>query len=471
MKKHQRTQLLAICFLGALGFFLPAPHGLDQRGWQGLVLFMTTVLGVILQPMPMSVITLLGGLAAVLTKTLTLQNVLSDFGSKVVWIVVLAFFVARSFIKTGLGQRIAYNFIARWGRSLLGLGYGILFTECALAPLIPSIAARSGGILFPVVQAILNAYDQNHQMSKSELEKTGAYLMNICHHGSVLSSALFLTAMAGNPLVVALAKRADVSISWMMWFQAASLPALICLALLPLVLMWLSPPGIRISDEAPKMAKVRLESLGPLTSPERSMLGIFSFLIFGWASESFTGIDATTVALTGVLMLLLSDVLSWDDVIGEKQAWDTMIWFAVLLAFSGQLEQLGVMSWMASGLQALLPQTWSPYALGGILCVIYFYIHYFFASLTAHITVFYALFLTLMIQLGLPALSSALILAYLSNLYGGLTHYGTSAAPILFGSGYQSIRHWWAVGAIVSSMHLCIWMLTLRPWMHFLGVV
>ncbi len=81
----------------------------------------------------------IGALAVtVLTGTVEIRDGLSGFAHPVTWLVLAAFFIARGFIKTGLGTRVAYFFIPVLGRTSLGLGYGLVVSDLFLAPAIPS---------------------------------------------------------------------------------------------------------------------------------------------------------------------------------------------------------------------------------------------------------------------------------------------------------------------------------------------
>ena len=50
----------------------------------------------------------------------------------VIWLIVLAFFFARGFVSTGLGDRIATMFVEKLGKSTLGLSYGLSISEAVL---------------------------------------------------------------------------------------------------------------------------------------------------------------------------------------------------------------------------------------------------------------------------------------------------------------------------------------------------
>lgn len=469
-EKHRNNIILtSIATIVFILWHIPEPSGITTQAWHCLIIFAGIIMLIISSSFNISFVALLGGNIAILTRTLTFNDIFAEFGSKIIWMVIFAFFIAKAFVKTGLGHRLAYIFIKFFGKSIYGLAYGLIMTEFLLSPLIPSLAARSGGIIYPIAKSILNAYADD-ESKEEDIRKNGAYLMNVCCHASIVCSAMFLTAMAGNPLTAELAHRMGIYISWSTWAAGAILPGIVCLILLPWTIKLSVTPGICKSDNAPLIAEKALKEMGRLKIEEIKMIFIFLLLITFWIAESYIKIDASTTALTGVMLIMLSNILKWQDAIEEKNAWDTMIWFAILLAFSTQLGNLGVMKWLADFLNIILINFKTPLAIWLLLCCIYFYIHYFFASLTAHITVFYTLFLNLMIQSNLPPLSSALLLAYLSNLYGGLTHYASSTSPIFFGANFQSTKDWLKTGALTSSIHFLVWIVLSSIWLPIMSI-
>ncbi|MBS0236010.1 MAG: DASS family sodium-coupled anion symporter [Proteobacteria bacterium] len=467
-KRSQNIQLCILFILGTILWQLPAPEGLTVHGWHLLIIFMMTIIGVILGPVPMSVTALLGGLTCVLTKTLTLNELLGGFSSSIIWIVVLAFFIARCLIKTGLGRRVAYFFISKIGHTTIGLSYGLICTEFLLSPMIPSVTARGGGIIYPVARSIIDAYGAGN--TQAAIRRTGAFIIQICFHAATITSAMFVTAMAGNPLAVNLASTMGVEITWATWALGAIVPGLVSLLVLPLVVFMVCPPDIRSHEESPQLARRALAEMGPLSRNEIYMLLIFVLLLFCWIMDAKIGLDATTSALIGVVSLLLAGVLTWDDAISEKSAWDTMVWFAILLTMSGFLGKLGVMQWLGTQIQDLLGEDHSPTVVIAAILGIYIYIHYFFASITAHITVFFVVFSGLLVSLGgMQPLPAAIMLAYASSLSGSLTHYGNSVAPIFYGAKYLTTMEWWKVGFVVCTVNVIIWIVFGYLWWSLLG--
>jgi len=454
-KKHKQTLILFIIFgLSSIMWYLPVSEALPENGWHLLIIFTATIVGIILNPLPMGVIALLSVLACVLTNTLSLAECLSGFGDSIVWLIVFAFFISHGFIKTGLGSRIAYYVLSKIGHSTLGISYALVIADFVLSPLIPSASARGGGIIFPIAKSICKSFsDEEHPGISS---RNGGFIMSVCAQSTVITSALFVTAMAANPLAIKFAASAGIAISWTDWALAAIVPGIISLAVMPLVVYYLYPPAIRYSNSAPQIAREKLDAMGKISLQEIIMMAVFVILIALWINGSKFGLSPTTVALMGLSILLVTKVINFEDNLADKGAWHTFIWFGTLVMLSDFLSKFGLMTWIGSKLQFLFMSS-SPINSLIILSLIYFYIHYLFASTTAHISVLLPTFLVLFINAGVPGLMATLILSFLSTLSAGLTHFGLSSTPIFFGAGYMRTKDWWYIGLVTSIIYLLIW--------------
>ncbi len=469
---HQRGILhaavpYAIPLAAALALWrVPPPDGVEPAAMHLLAIFVATILGLILKPLPMGAVAFIGISATAATGTLSITESLSGFGNRVIWLIVLAFFISRGFIKTGLGARIAYMFMAQLGKKTLGLGYGLVAADLVLAPAIPSNTARAGGVVFPILRSVAKAYNSSPEDGTSR--RVGAFLTTTAFQGTVITSAMFLTAMAANPLAAQLAGDLGVEITWTRWAVAALVPGLISLIVVPYVLFLLYPPQIKETPEAADLAKAKIRSMGQVQRSEWIMFATFLLLLSLWIFGSQLSIHSTTTATLGLAVLLLTRVLTWDDILAEKGAWNTLVWFSALVMMASYLTQLGLIDWFSETVGGVFGGVgWLPAFVG--LSLIYFYSHYFYASCTAHVSSMYAAFLGVSLAVGTPPLLAALILGFFSNLFSGTTHYGTGPAPILFASGFVEVTDWWRLGAVVSVVNIAIWMIAGGVWWKVLG--
>lgn len=455
-----------IVLLAALAVLLaPIPEGITPKSWHLLAIFVATITGSIVRPLPGGAIVLLGVSAIALAGVLPVNEALAGYADPIVWLVLAAFFMSRGMIKTGLGRRIAFLFIRAIGRHSLGLGYALISTDMLLATVIPSTGARAGGIVFPVAKSLAEAYDSKPGESAGRL---GAFLMPLVYQCDVIICAMFLTGQASNPLIAKFAQQVTgIELTYARWAGAAIVPGLISLLTVPLVLYRIFPPKIKHTPAAAKLAADELKRMGRMNRGEKLMLLVFALVAGLWMTTAFHGINYAVVALVGISVLLLSGVLTWEDVISEREAWGVFIWYGGLVRMAEALGETGITKRFAET-SASLTAGWTWWAALALLLLVYFYAHYGFASITAHATAMYIPFLTVILAAGAPPYLAVLSLAYFSNLDASLTHYGTTPAPIYFGAGYVTQRTWWKLGLIISVVTISIWTVFGFTWWKLL---
>lgn len=458
---------LITVLIGAIIWFMPVPAGLKVPAWHLFALFVATILGFILQPLSIGALAFISISFAGLSGVLKVNAALAGFSNSIIWLIVASFIFAIGFRKTGLGLRIAYTLIKAIGDSTLKLGYTLVISDFILSPATPSNTARAGGVIFPIVRSLASAFGSEPGDSS---RKVGAYLMQTAYQGNTITSAMFLTSMAGNPLIALLAAKAlHINLTWGEWALAAIVPGLISLMVIPYLLYKIYPPEIKKTPEAKEIAAKELEKMGPMSFGEKVVGLVFIGALILWATSQFTQIDATIVAMLGVSVMLIAKVIDWQDILSEKGAWDTLVWMGALVALADNLSKLGFIPWFAKTVSASIagiPWLWAFV----ILLVIYMYAHYGFASLTAHITAMYAAFASVAVAAGAPVYLAALSFAFMSNLCMSLTHYAAGPSPIYYGAGYVDQGTWWRLGFIVSIVNIVIWIGSGSVWWKVLGL-
>ena len=464
---------------------IPTPSGLKPEAWTLVAIFLTTIVAIILKVMPIGVMALMAivivSLAEVTSDTSkgAVADALSSFDSPLIWLIVAAILISRGLKKTGLGQRMGLMFISVLGKRTIGIGYGLAICDLVLAPFTPSNTSRGGGIVHPIMKSIANAFDSDPE--KGTEGKVGTYLALVNYHANTITSGMFVTATAPNPLVVdyiAKATHSNITLTWTTWALCMVVPGLLCLLAMPLVVYLLSPPQLKATPDAIDYARGELQRMGPVSPKEKVMMGTFGLLLVLWANvpEMIFGpawnLDPTVVAFIGVFALIITGTIDWDDVLSEKAAWDTLIWFGALVMLAEQLNKLGVIKWFSEGMRDSIAASgigWGGTA--AILVLAFVYSHYLFASTTAHVSAMMLAFLTVGVHL-LPTEYVGLFMLMMaagSTIMMTLTHYATGTSPIVFGSGYVTLGVWWRVGFIMSVLELIVFTFVGGAWWKILG--
>ena len=241
-------------------WFSPVPEGLVPAAWHLFALFVAAIFAVVVNAFPILTASILALAAAVLTGRWRRRDAYAGFANGTILLIVVAFLVARAVVKCGLGQRIGHAVVSLFGRSTLGLVYSIFLVDGVIAPAFPSNTARSG-VLFPLAYSLAEAAGATP--GDPTRRRLGALLMFAGMASLSLSSALWLTAMAANPLGAEIAKPFGVKIDFTSWLVASSVPTLVAMLLLPLVLYKLMPPEVTATPEAPARAREALAAMGP----------------------------------------------------------------------------------------------------------------------------------------------------------------------------------------------------------------
>lgn len=458
---------LIVLGCGVFVAIIPRPEGVTREAWTLLAIFVATIVGSIVQPMTGSAMVLFGVIATAIFGALPIEKSLSGYANSFVWLVLAAFFISRAMIKTGLGHRIALIFVRLIGSKTLGLGYSLVFTDFILASFIPSTGARSGGIILPIARSVCETYDS--RPDDGTAGKLGTFLMNLLYQCEVILCATFLTGQASNVIIAGFAaKQANIDLNYSIWFISSIVPALVSLTVIPLMIYRFFPPEIKETPNAVKFAHDELVKLGPLTRHEKILLVVFIVVVILWITAKLHGIDATVIALLGIAFLLITQVLEWSDVTNETHAWEVFIWYGGLVMMASALGETNLPKLFAEGIAGVTNGWTWPTALL-VLALVYFYAHYGFASITAHVTAMFIPFLAVTVAVGAPAGLTVLVLTYFSNLSAGLTHYGTTPAPIYFGTGYVKQGNWWTIGLIASILNIMIWSTVGLGWWKLLG--
>ncbi|HQR44481.1 MAG TPA: DASS family sodium-coupled anion symporter [Thermoanaerobaculia bacterium] len=456
---------LAVLALGLAIWFCPVPAGLTLPAWRLFAIFAATIASVIVGAFPILTASVLAVAVAVLSGVLPPAKAYAGFANGTILLIVVAFLVAKAIVKCGLGQRLGHLVVSLFGKSTLGLGYSVFLLDAVIAPAFPSDTARSG-VLYPLVLSL--AEGGGSKPDEATRRRLGAYLM-FCGMATLsLSSALWLTAMAGNPLGAEIGKSMGFSVSFGSWLLASLLPTLVLLAGLPLLLYKVFPPEVKETPEAPAAAKKALAAMGRLSRDEKVVSVTFVVMVLLWALAGTLKVDLTAVAFLGLGVLLASGVLTLKDIGQQGDVLATFIWFAILYTLSGQLNTLGFMGYLGQRLGgALGGLPWlAAYA---VLVLAYVLLHYLFVSQTAHVLALFGVFLGVGAQLGVPVPLLGFALLVSTSYFSTITPQASSANLLVVGSGYLTQGELYRLGTITTLFNVLVLLLVGTPWILFVA--
>jgi DASS family divalent anion:Na+ symporter len=323
-------------------------------------------------------------------------------------------------------------------------------------------------VLFPLVSSL--AADSGSKVADGSRKKLGSFLMMCSMAGLTLSSTLWLTAMAANPVGAKMAESFGVHITFASWLFAASLPVLVLFFLIPFVIYKIYPPEIKHTPNASAKADEALKKMGAMHKNEYVMAGVFVGMVFFWVMSDRWGIDKTAVAFMGLGVLMLANIFTFEDMKQEGSALATLIWFAILFAMSLYLNKLGFMAWLGDHI-AFFVSGYSWAFVYVALIVSYVLIHYFFVSQTAQMLALFGVFLEVGIASGVDASLMAFMLLFATNFNAIITPQGSSANVIYSGSGYIEAAEIYKIGGLVTLVNTSVFLSIGTVWILFLGSI
>lgn len=477
--KHLAPLLVAIAIA-----LIPAPAGLAQHAWYFFAIFAGVIVGLMFEPLPGGAIGLIGVTVVTLLAPWVLYGpadlakpgfnptnaaltwALSGFSNSTVWLIFGAFMFALGYEKTGLGRRIALLLVKAMGRKTLTLGYAVTLADTLLAPFTPSNTARSGGTIYPVIKNLPPLYDS--KPNDPSKRRIGSYIMWVALASTCVTSTLFLTGLAPNLLAKELVRKTvNVELQWGDWFAAAAVPGILLLILVPLLAYWLYPPEVTEGSAVTEWAGKEIGKLGGLTSREITLAVLVVIALGLWI---FAGnyVNATTAALVVICLMMVLNVVTWDDVTKNSAAWNTLAWFATLVALADGLTRVGFVKWFAESVAGQLTGV-SPSVAVLALLLINFFGHYLFASITAHVTAMIPVLLAVGSTIpGVNIHALALGLCLQLGIMGIITPYATGPSPVYYGSGYLPAADYWRLGAIFGLIFFAVFLVIGVPWMLFI---
>jgi len=452
--------IVALLVFATYLYFTSPPFGITQQAWVLFTIFISTILAILFNLLPIITASIIALSISVLSGVIEPAKAYAGFSESFILLIVAAFLVSHAVHKSGLGKRLSLHIIRRFGHSTLGLGYSVIATDIFLAPAFPSNTARSG-VLYPIVYGL--AHDCDSKVGNNTHKRAGSYLMMTSMAGLTISSGLWLTAMAVNPIGVGIAATMGIHITFISWLLFALVPTITAFALIPWVLYRIYPPELRDTPNAPQMAKDALVTMGRISRNEWITGAVFLGMLIFWSLSGIFPIDKTAVAFGGLGILMATRVFGIEDFKAQGEALSTLIWFAILFALSTQLAQQGFMSAIANHFTLYLTGlSWMVVYL--LLIVIYVLIHYLFVSQSAHLLALFGIFLSVGLAAGVPGELMTMMLLFATNFNAIITPQGSSSNAIYLSSGYITAREIYIYGGAVTLLNLIIFLGIGTPW-------
>ncbi len=244
---------------------------------------------------------------------------------------------------------------------------------------------------------------------------------------------------------------------------------MICFVLLPLLTYKFMNPELKRTPQARVMGRDELAKMGPMTQQEIIVAVGFALALIGWGTCLLTGFNANAIGLGLMSFLFVTGGVQWKDVLNDKAAWDTVVWFGAIISLAAGLTKLGFIKWMTVGFAGSLGGLdWMTAFL--VLGFAYIYLHYVFATASGHVAAMYVPFASVAIAAGAPAPMVAICFAIFSNFMWGITEYAGGPGPIYFGQGYFERPRFYKINFLIVTFNVLVVFSTGMAWWKMIGL-
>ena len=348
-------------------------------------------------------VALIFALVLIVTKLAPTETVLGGFGSTTWFMTLGVLGLGAAITSSGLFYRFSLQLVRVFPLTYYWQILALGIMGVVVMALIPQQSARTA-IISQMLQNLSDSLGYKNPSKAS----TGMFVASFLGLGQL--GFLFLTGSTTSLIAWGLLP-ADVraQFTWGYWFLAALPPTVVVIVLVLLGTIVLYRPETK-PQLSYKLVQNQLEVLGPLSSKEWITQGVLVFMLGGWLTVSYHGIDGAWIALIGLCVLINTGVLGW-GLLKKGIDWELLLYMGATLGIPALLTKAKIDEWLVGLLSPLiLPFVDHPAVSFIIICLISYAFKLVFTSFLTVVTLTVAL-LPLSIDMGVsPWIIAMLVL-------------------------------------------------------------
>ena len=350
--------------VAAILWFAPLPGNLSPEGKKTLVVTVFFVIWWVFNVVHPAYSTLLMLLGYILLGLESPDVVFHIWTMPLMWLIIGSFLIAAAVTKSGLAQRVAFFFLARYAtsyRSLIVLTYVLGFI---LSFLIPHPFPRA-----LLIMSLVRPIIQKSNMSREDAASVGLSVF-------IATTATSMILLTGDStLNIATIGFSEISVGWLDWIKYMAIPGLFAsILMMSLHLLVFKQKKPIFIDSA--SLKDEQEKLGSFTRAEKVTFMWVLIALLLWSTDFLHHIDSAWIALlvvVGLSLPVIGDVLDVKD-INNGINWPIIFFVMGALAIGSVSASTGMSSWLADILLPATPPA-NPYMfaslVGGVTIIIH----------------------------------------------------------------------------------------------------
>lgn len=456
----QKSKFIALILISVVcASLLPCPTQLDVKTWKLLILFCSSIVGIILEFAASYFVLLVFLLIAGLFGVIELDKSFTGFGSNTVWFLLIMLTLSNVIKNTNIIPKITNIVVRLFGKNIVSLSYGLCFIEWLFSIVTPSNVARAGSIGAPLVSSMSKSIAQQHKHVSEQ--RIGSYLSLLYRYSNSVCSAAFLTGATANKLISDAAKNAGYRVSMFEWMCYMFIPCLIILLFLPIIINIVSDHGI---DKKDRLYDTSNDVVNVFSRKEKLLMLIFIGMIVMWFLSGKIGISMTETAVLGFVIIVFMGMVKKSDIL-DNSVLSSFATIGLFICFVDNLSSCGFFNVFSRIVTPFITLS-SNFTSLMLLSFVYICTRLLFNSECAGATAFYALFVHIGISIGIDPRMVIMSLAFFNSIGVAILHYTSTACIPISSVGYVSNKKWALVGIIFCTFAYIVWFCSLYFFMR-----
>lgn len=340
--------------VAGLGIALTPPfQGLDVTSMHMLGLLMWAVIFWVFDLFPDYVVGIGLMIGWILFGMVPPEVAVSGFTTSPFFLIIGVLGMTAALQSSGLLFRLALYILRSFPLTYRGQALGLALSGTGITTSIPDTTSGTA-IAAPIILALSDSLGYTRRSNGS----AGLAMSALLGFGQM--GPFFLTGASENLLAWGLlTESARLEITWGGWFLAALPLALVTFGLAFTTTMLLFPPEFQPTISR-GLIHTQIEALGPLSRAELINAGVVVGAMVGWISAPYHGVDVAWVAMSGLALLLATNLLD-RATFRSGINWDFLFYLGAVLSLTSVVRKLGIDAWIIQRLTPLLePLTASP---------------------------------------------------------------------------------------------------------------
>ncbi len=378
-------------------------------------------------------------------------------------IVFAGFIMATALSKYDLDRRIGLNIVASMGERTDRLILGLMLATAFLSMWISNSAATA--IMMPIALGILKMAD----LPRGSTNLGRATMIGIAYAANIGGMGTPAGTPACSITIAFIDDLLNIEVGFLGWMIRAMPVVIVMIPLAWKLLLMLFPVELESIKGGTAAVRSELREMGPPDWGQRKVMILFVLAVILWIADSFLPLLPGWLYIASVTIALMFlapgvGVVNWKEA-SEEMGWGIFLLVGGGLALGSGLNESGVIAAIADSLSAFLAMA-SPYVVVTFFALVTAMSITFFSSLTATSTTFVPVSIGLALQLGIDAVSLAIV-AGLASCMAFLLPANTPPNAIVYSSNQFRTHEMARGGLILTVLGVIVLSLTANLfWFH-----